>query len=110
MLPEGHIGLDSPEQVDGGFVESDERAVVELPETEESEDSDDTGVEFVDTSDPDDEGDFGFGGDVDLAGEFGVSSGLEFGVGGVFIIGFELLDSGEEFIPFGFVGGPALLA
>lgn len=72
-VSEGDVGLDSSEEVGGGFVDSNEDSVVELSESEESHDPDDFGVELVNTSDSDNEGESGLSGYVDLSGELSLN-------------------------------------
>lgn len=109
-VPECDVGLNSSEEVSGGFVDSDEGSVVELSQSEKSEDADGPGVEFVDTPDSDHECHFGLSRDVDLTCELGISAGVGLVLGGLFVAGLVGLDSLQQFSSLGFIGGSPLLA
>jgi len=73
----GDERLDHADHVDGGTVKSDEHSVVELSETEEVHDLLGLGGKLVDTSSSDDKGNLGLGLNVEVAGGFSVTLGLD---------------------------------
>lgn len=82
---------------------------MQLPQSKESEDSDDPGMKLVHTSDSEDECNLGGSGHMDLAGCLGIPSGGDFSLLGLGIVGFILLNSLEEFLPFDLVVGSPFL-
>ena len=94
-VPEGDVGLDSPEQVGRGLVDSHEGAVVELPEPEDPEDPDGAGVELIDTPDPNNEGNLGSSGHVNLSSGLGIPPGCDLVLLGLGVVGLILLNSLE---------------
>jgi len=83
---------------------------VQLSESEESENSNRSWVEFIDTSNSNNEGKSWFSGDKDLTGEFGLSSGVDFGFLVGLVLSFVLLSSLGDLLSSGFVGGSSLLS
>jgi len=97
------VGLDSSQHVQSSLVDFHQDTVVELSQSEKLQDLLDLGVHLVDTLGSDHEGDFGFGGNVEVAGVSGLSflgdeSGFSLNIGLVVFLGlvFPFFSSGLD--------------
>ena len=76
---------------------------MQLSQSQESENSNCSGVKLVDTSDSDHEGELGISWDVNLTGEFGISSGISLGFLGGGVVSVVLLGSLGDLLSLDFV-------
>jgi len=63
----GDVRISDSQHAQRSLVQLDKSGVVDLTETEQLKNFSDSGVESVDTPNPHDDGEFGFGGDVEVA-------------------------------------------